>query len=87
MATIVVIRVDPADATVAYVRYVKARDDDYTVHASNLDFTGAHPQFANNRDGCGLASCMGSHHLCAPGELKGTRMTVSPLGRRSTFMG
>ncbi|WNG25164.1 hypothetical protein F0U62_14895 [Cystobacter fuscus] len=59
---IVVIRVDPADPTVAYVWYVKARDDGYTVHASNLDFTGAHPQFANNRDGCGISGCMGSHH-------------------------
>jgi hypothetical protein len=59
---VVVIRVDPADPTVAYVWYVKARDDGYTVHSSNLDFTGAHPQFANGRDGCGLAGCMGSHH-------------------------
>jgi len=59
---IVVIRVDPADSTVAYVWYVKARDDGYTVHSNNLDFTGAHPQFANNRDGCGISGCMGSHH-------------------------
>jgi hypothetical protein len=59
---IVVIRVDPADPTVAYVWYVKARDDGYTVHSSNLDFTGAHPQFANHRDGCGISGCMGSHH-------------------------
>lgn len=59
---IVVIRVDPADSTVAYVWYVKARDDGYTVHPSNLDFTGAHPQFANGRDGCGISGCMGSHH-------------------------
>jgi len=59
---VVVIRVDPADTTVAYVWYVDARDDSYTVHASNLDFTGAHPQFANGRDGCGTLGCMGSHH-------------------------
>lgn len=59
---IVVIRVDPGDSTVAYVWYVKARDDGYTVHSSNLDFTGAHPQFANGRDGCGISGCMGSHH-------------------------
>lgn len=59
---IVVIRVDPADPAVASVWYVKARDDGYTVHANDLDFTGAHPQFANNRDGCGASGCMGSHH-------------------------
>ena len=59
---IVVIRVDPADRYVAYVWYVKARDDNYTVHSSNLDFTGAHPQFANHRDDCGIAGCSGSHH-------------------------
>lgn len=59
---IVVIRVDSDDPTVAYVWYVKARDDSYTVHSSNLDFTGAHPQFANGRDGCGVSGCMGSHH-------------------------
>jgi hypothetical protein len=59
---VVVIRVDPADPTVAYVWYVNARDDSYTVHASNLDFTGAHPQFANQRNSCGISGCSGSHH-------------------------
>jgi hypothetical protein len=38
---IVVIRVDPEWPTVAYVWYVKGRDDDWTVHAIDLDFTGA----------------------------------------------
>ncbi|WP_157758481.1 hypothetical protein [Cystobacter fuscus] len=56
------IRVDPAESTVAYVWYVKGRDDGYTVQSGSLDFTGAHPQFANNRDGCGIGGCMGSHH-------------------------
>ena len=59
---IVVIRVDASDPSVAYVWYVKGRDDSYTVTASNLDFTGAHPQFANQKDGCGILGCMGSHH-------------------------
>jgi len=59
---IVVIRVDPADPYTAYVWYVRARDDGYAVHPSNLDFTGAHPQFVNGRDGCGISGCSGSHH-------------------------
>ncbi|MCK6520152.1 hypothetical protein L6R49_01815 [Myxococcota bacterium] len=59
---IVVIQVDSADPTVAFVWHVKSRDESDPVVASKLDFTGAHPQFVNNADGCGIGGCSGSHH-------------------------